>query len=127
MLLIKDKVLYPELSYALCGFCFKIHNKLGRFRNEKQYADALEELLKENKISYQRESRLPKSFDGEKSNRNIVDFIVEEKVIVELKAKAFVTKEDYFQVKRYLESSEKNLGILVNFRRKFLSPKRILN
>ncbi len=31
----KDSVIYPELSYLIYGFCFKIHNILGRFRNEK--------------------------------------------------------------------------------------------
>ncbi|MBU3942887.1 hypothetical protein KKA24_02795, partial [Patescibacteria group bacterium] len=45
-----EKVIYPELSYKICGLCFNIHNQLGKYRNEKQYADALEDLLKENNI-----------------------------------------------------------------------------
>jgi len=44
--IIKNNVLYPELSYRLNGLFFRIHNELGRFRNEKQYADALESALK---------------------------------------------------------------------------------
>ena len=39
-------ILYPELSYKLCGLFYRIHNELKRFCNEKQYADALENLLK---------------------------------------------------------------------------------
>lgn len=123
----KDKVIYPELSYIIYGLCFKIHNQLGRFRNEKQYADALEALLRINKISNEREVRLPTTFDIEKSGRSIVDFIIDDKIIIELKTKRFLTKEDYFQIKRYLVSCNKKLGILVNFRQKFLTPKRVLN
>ena len=40
------KVLYPELSYLIYGLCYKIHNELGRYRNEKQYADDFENLFR---------------------------------------------------------------------------------
>ena len=122
-----NKVIYPELSYKICGLCFYIHNKLGRYRNEKQYADALENLLKENDINYTREKRLPPSFDGEKDGRNIPDFVIKDKLLLDLKAKSIITKDDYFQMRRYLVSYKKKLGIIVNFRQKYLRPKRILN
>ena len=124
---INKKVIYPELSYKIYGFCFYVHNKLGRFLNEKQYADALERVLKENKINFIREAPLPPSFPGEKKKRNIPDFIIEDKIIIELKAKPIITKEDYFQMKRYLISYKKKLGLIFNFRQKYLRPKRILN
>jgi len=124
---INEKIIYPELSYLVCGLCFSAHNKLGCYRNEKQYADILEELFKENNIKYVREVSLPESFKGEQCRRNIPDFIVENKIVLDLKAKTVVEKEDYFQMKRYLASSDKKLGIIVNFRRKHLIPKRVLN
>lgn len=127
MLRINKSILHPELSYKICGLCFTIHNNLGRFKNENQYADALEILLKENNISYVREKSLPISFQGERQRRNIPDFIIEDKIIVDLKAKRITTKEDYFQVKRYLDSYKKELGIIVNFRQKYIYPKRVLN
>lgn len=123
----RDIVLYPELSYTICGLCFKIHNNLGRYRNEKQYADALEASFKDNNISYIREKALPNSFAGEHPRRNIPDFIIDDKIILDIKAKRIVTKEDYFQMKRYLNSSNRKLGILINFRQIALAPKRILN
>ena len=123
----KDKVLYPELSYLICGLCFKAHNELGSFLSEKQYGDALENLFKINNINYSRESELPILFEGEKSGHNITDFIIDNKVILEIKAKNMITRDDYYQIKRYLISAKKQLGILVNFRRNTLQPKRILN
>ncbi|MBI1888783.1 MAG: GxxExxY protein [Candidatus Spechtbacteria bacterium] len=123
----KEKVLYPDLSYSVCGMCFKVHNELGQFRSEKQYGDAMESLLKRNCINFIREAKLPKSFEDEKEGRNVVDFIIDDKIILELKAKSIVTKDDYYQVMRYLTSTNKQLAILVNFRRKTVQPKRIVN
>jgi len=119
-------LLHPELSYNIVGLCFKVHNNLGRYRNEQQYADALEVLFKEDGIDFEREKFLPKSFEGEQ-NRNKPDFVIEDKIILDLKAKTRLTKEDYYQMRRYLDSGNKELGILVNFRQKNIAPKRILN
>ena len=122
-----EKIVYKKLSFKLNGLFYQIHNQLGRYRNEKQYADALEEILKQNRIKHLREKPLPRSFKGEKSSRNIPDFLIQNKIIVDLKAKRIITKNDYFQMRRYLVSGNKKLGIIVNFRQKYLTPKRVLN
>lgn len=70
---------------------------------------------------------MPASFEGEQNSRNKVDFLVENKIILEIKAKRILTRDEYYQVKRYLTALNKKLGILVNFRQKFIQPKRILN
>ena len=121
------KIIYKELSYKICGLCYDVHNELGRFRNEKQYSDAFEQKLKENSINYKREHPLEISFPGELPRRNIVDFLIDDSIILDLKAKRIVTKEDYFQMQRYLSSAHKKLGIIVNFKHKYLTPKRIIN
>jgi GxxExxY protein len=121
----KDKVIFSELSYKLTGLFFETQNTLGRLRSEKSYADYLEQILKRENILFKRETPIDPSFKGECLRRNIPDFIIEDKVIIDLKAKNFITKEDYYQMKRYLASSKKRLGILVNFRQKYLSIKRV--
>jgi GxxExxY protein len=120
------KILYPELSYKLTGLCFKVHKELGRFCREKQYSDRLEQLLKESSILYQREYDLG-NLDSKNLKGNKVDFLIENKIILEVKTKKFITKEDYNQMQRYLQSSGLELGIIVNFRNTYLKPKRILN
>lgn len=125
--MIKKNLVFPELSYKICGLLFKVHNSLGRYCNEKQYSDAFEHSLVENHIKYEREKYIPASFEGEKQARNKVDFIIDDCLVVELKSKRVLIKEDYYQVKRYLIAFKKQLGLLVNFRDKFLKPRRILN
>lgn len=120
-------VVYPELSYKINGILFSAHNQLGQFCNEKQYCDFIEKQLKDAGLDYEREKIIPSSFESEFKGRNKVDFLVEDKIILETKAKRIVTNEDYYQVKRYLGAFNKKLGILVNFRKKYITPKRILN
>ena len=123
----REKPIRYELSYKMTGVLFAAHNELGRFRGERQYADAIEKYLKLYGIGHERERVLPVSFDGESSGRNKVDFLIEDKIIVEVKEKRILGKDDYYQTKRYLVSLGKKLGILVNFRDKFLKPRRVLN
>jgi|SRR3989339_888087 len=122
-----EKIIYPKLSYEITGLCFKVHNQLGRFAKERQYADALEILLQKTKIKYQREIAKNYKFEQANIGRNIIDFLIEEKIIVELKAKQFITKTDYRQVQRYLQATNSRLGLLVNFNNRYLKPKRIIN
>ncbi|PIU37545.1 GxxExxY protein [Candidatus Roizmanbacteria bacterium CG_4_8_14_3_um_filter_34_9] len=121
------KIIYPELSYIINGILFKTHNTLGKNCSEGQYSDFVEKLLKESGIKYEREKILPPIFDGEKAGRNKVDFLIDNKIILELKSKKVISKDDYYQVKRYLTALSKKLGIIVNFRSSYIYPKRILN
>ena len=112
------KIIHKELSYKINGILFNVHNELGRFCREKQYADTIELLLKDAKISYAREKTTSLS--------NIPDFIIENKIILELKTEPFILKEHYNQVQRYLQDTDLKLGLLVNFRIKYLKPIRII-
>lgn len=123
----KDDIVYPDLSYKIYGVCFAVHNDLGRFRNERAYADAFEEALKKAGLRYTREVHLPPSFTGERSGRNVPDFLIEGIMVVDLKAKHHVTREDYYQMRRYLSVLNLKLGLIVNFQQQHIHPKRVLN
>ena len=57
---------------------------------------------------------------------NLVDFSVDSKVLLDLKAKPIVIREDYYQMQRYLQASGYKLGLIVNFRNRYLRPIRII-
>lgn len=120
------KIVYQDLSYKITGLCFQAQKELGRFCREKQYADNLEELIKKSDIQYKREYQLT-DFNQGSPKGNKVDFLIEEKIILDVKAKNFITKDDYFQMQRYLQSANLELGLIVNFRDSHLKPKRVLN
>lgn len=116
---IDEKVLYPELSYMVTGILFAVHNELGQYAREKQYGDLIEVKLKEAKTPYKREVTIANS-------GNILDFIIDNKIVLELKATRILTKENYRQIQNYLQQSQAKLGMLVNFRSKYLKPIRII-
>ena len=77
-----------KLSYRLTGLCYKIHNEHGRFLTEKQYTDLLENNLKEEGVAYIREKTV-------QTGELIIgrpDFIIEGRLIIDLKAKKFITQ-----------------------------------
>ncbi len=115
----KTVLFYPELSYEITGALYKVHNEIGMYGREKQYGNAFEQKLKDKGILYQREIIIGDS-------GNIADFIVDNKIIVELKTKRILLKEDYEQLQRYLQATDIKLGVLVNFRNKYIRPVRVV-
>lgn len=114
-----SKIIYPELSYVITGICFDIHNERGRFLREKQYCDILETKLRDLSIPHAREFVI-----GDTGNR--VDFLIDGKIILEVKAKDILNKEDYYQTQRYLQLSNQKLGLIINFRSRYLKPQRVI-
>jgi len=119
----KNKIIQKELSYKIVGILFQVHDNLGRYCREKQYGDLLEKLLIEKGIKFKRE--YPIIIENKKTY--FVDFYIEDILLLDIKCKLFITKDDYYQMRRYLEFCNLELGIIVNFRNKYLQPKRILN
>ncbi len=112
-------LIYPDLSYKINGILFTAHNELGPYAKEKQVGDVIARLFKENNLSFLRECQVGNS-------GNIIDFIIENKIILELKSIRVLTRHDYEQVQRYLQTTQLKLGILVNFRNQYLKPIRIV-
>ena len=117
----RTNVLHPELSYLLAGILFEVHNKLSTRYQEKHYQRAIEIKLKQLKIPYQREVKTSVEFEGEKLGTLSVDFVVDHKVALEVKAVPHLTPQDFSQTLRYLKALKLKLGLLANFRTRGLN------
>lgn len=122
-----ENLLFPTESYYLLGLCYQIQNTLGPNQKERQYSDALELLLQKDGKNFRREFEIKIPFGDGEIGGNIVDFLFEDKILVDLKAKQYITKEDYRQIVRYLEASGLLLGILINFHGNKVTYKRVIN
>ncbi len=121
------QIVQKELSYKIMGILFSVHNALGNRYQEKYYQRAIEEGLKEEKLRFKRELSVDLEYKGKKIGKYFLDFLIEDKVILEIKAVDNLKPKDFKQVLAYLTANNIELGILVNFRTDKLTFRRILN
>lgn len=107
--------LYPQLSYAIRGACFRIYSKFRNTQKESVYQKALAEEIKKLGLLSEREKQLPIFHLGVKVGTYVPDIIVDNQIILELKAKPFLHKDDIRQFWHYLKNSDFKLGFLINF------------
>lgn len=123
---IKDLV-YPELSYKIMGVLFKVHNNLGPNHPEKHYQKAIEIELGMAGIPFEREKLVRLNYEGQSIGKYFLDFVIDQKIALEIKTIDFFGKAEWRQVRDYLNSEHLKLAILVNFSKPSLAFKRVLN
>jgi len=121
------KLLHGELTYKLRGLFFDIRNTYGPGQKENIYGNLLTEALKENKIPFAKE----KIINIYTPNKKVAgtykpDFVVDNKIIVEIKSSSYTTRVDEKQLYYYLRNSNYEIGLLVNFSTPKLYIKRII-
>ena len=118
--------LYQDLTSQIINACISVHNELGCGFLEKVYQEALEVAFEENCIAFEREKLLPITFHGQFLNCGyIADFVVQEKVILELKSVKELEPIHEAQVINYLKATGLKVGLLVNFGKEKLQIKRL--
>lgn len=121
------RIIYPELSYKVMGVLFKVHNKLGSSYQEKYYQRAIVKELENQKIPFNREKQIELTYEDEKIGKYFLDFVIDDKIVLEVKAVPFIKREWTNQVVAYLVSTGLPLAIIANFRTSRLTYKRIVN
>lgn len=113
----KERVslLYPEITYQIRGACFEVWKEFGGAFKEKVVERALMLTLKKRGLEVKTQKHIPIIFDGVKMGEYTPDMIVNGCILVELKSKPYITKEDERQFWLYLKGSEYKLGLLINF------------
>lgn len=122
-----SEIIYPDLSYKLNGILFAVQNKLGTKFQEKHYQKAICMLLEEQNILFQKEVSFDLEFNGAPLGKFRADLVIDNKILIELKAVDRLTTEHKQQILRYLEALKLKLALLVNFRIRPLQIRRIVN
>lgn len=126
MLRNKD-ILFPELSYQIMGCAFEVYNTLGAGLLEKQYQKALALEFKQKGILFTEQAYYPVEYKGTNIGKGSMYFLVDEKVVVELKRGDNFSRNHIQQVVSYLKYLGLQLGILIQFTKDSVKHKRILN
>jgi GxxExxY protein len=121
------ELIYKQEAYDIIGVCMDVHNQLGGGFLEIVYKDALEYEFQKANIPYTREKEYAVHYkDIVLPHRFYADFIVMDKIILEVKAVSNLTDEHTAQAINYLAISKNKLALLVNFNLGKLEHKRIV-
>ena len=102
----------------------RVHKELGPIHKEIIYQKSLEKALIDESLKVEREVRLPVKFEGLTVGTYIPDFVVEHKILLELKALEFLPKGAETQLSYYLKATGYKIGLIFNFGSPSLQIKR---
>ncbi len=115
------------LTERIIACCYKVHSELGPGFNEKIYHPALKFAFNQEGLKHETEKRFEVYYQNKKVGGLIVDLIVENKIIVEVKALTGNIPDVFkYQVLSYLKVSNLKVGLLVNFGNKSRQVKRLV-
>jgi GxxExxY protein len=120
------EILYKELSYAIIGAAMEVHRVLGPGFLEAVYQAALAHELTLRGIPFEQFKRLPVYYKGVLVGEYEADFVVEEKIILEIKAMSKLHPKHKAQAHHYLAATGLRLAILINFGASSLQHQRIV-
>ncbi len=116
-----------EETFKIIGVCMEVHRNLGPGLLEVVYKDALEIEFKANNLPFEREKEFSIEYKGViLPHKFYADFIVNEDIVLEVKAIKEFSGEHTAQVLNYMKLSESEIGLLVNFQNKSLQHKRLV-
>ncbi len=124
---LREDLLYPELSYKIVGILFDVYNELGHGYLEKVYQKAVAVRLAQAGIKFIEQLYAPVFLDGVVIGKNFFDFLIEGKVVLEIKKGDHFSLAHIKQVNQYLVVNNLQLGILAYFAPRTVHFKRIVN
>jgi len=113
--MIKKEYKYSELTGKIIGCAMEVHKLLGNSFQEVIYQRALEIEMANQSVTFKREFEMPIFYKQEQIGTRRVDFLVDEKISVELKAITKLEDVHFAQAINYLEAYNLEIGLLINF------------
>ncbi len=123
----KENFPFKAESYKIIGLAMEVHKTLGKGFLEIVYKDALELEFQWANISYSREKSFKIDYKGIVLKRFYnADFVVYDKIIVEVKSQNAIINTNYKQTINYLAASNLTLGLILNFGEDSLTFNRVI-
>ena len=123
----KEEYKYSDITRKIIGCAMKVHSTLGSGFQEVIYQRAMAIEMEKQGLKSSREVEMPIFYDGIEIGIRRVDFLVEEKIPVELKAISQLDDTHLAQAINYLEAFKLEIGLLINFGAKSLEFRRLIN
>lgn len=118
--------IYRDLTYKIIGAIYEVHKELGNVHKEIIYQNAISIELSERGIPFVEEKPLDVKYKGKKIGVYKPDFIIDDKVILEIKVAPAITKAMKDQVYYYVKGTKYKLVLLANFGTNKVGIKRLI-
>jgi len=118
--------LYRDLTYKIIGALYEVHKELGSVHKEIIYHKAVAIELIDRKIDFVEEKSIDVKYKGQRIGVYRPDFIIEDKVILEIKVAPMITKSMQDQVYYYIKGAKYKLVLLANFGTSKVGIKRLI-
>ena len=122
-----NKHQFEELSKKIIGAAIEVHRALGPGFLENIYEEALKLELSEHRLHYDSQKEIKIMYLGVEIGTHRLDLLVENKIIVELKAVKEFADIHFAQLRSYLKATGLKVGLLLNFAKPALEIKRVVN
>jgi len=122
----ESDLLYSDLTREIIGAAMEVHRTLGSGFLESVYEEALAIEFDLRKVRYERQKGIDVFYKGLLAKQFVCDFLVGEKVLVELKALKTITGVEEAQILNYLRATGLEVGLLINFGEQSLKYKRLV-
>ena len=120
------ELIQSELSEKIIGCCIRVHKSLGPGFLEKVYEEALCLELSKAGLSFERQTLVTIAYLGQTIGEHRLDLLVEELVVLELKACRAIDDIHLATTRSYLKATSLQLGLVINFSRPTLDIKRVV-
>ncbi|MBU2595934.1 GxxExxY protein [Patescibacteria group bacterium] len=124
---IKKRLIYRKSTYKINGILFDVFKELNYGFREKIYQHAISQELLRNKISFKREVYIPIYYKNHKIGRYFIDFLIDNKIALEIKVADRFYSSHISQLLSYLKSAKIKLGLLAIITPKGIRIKRLAN
>jgi GxxExxY protein len=118
---------FEELSNQLIGAAIQVHKELGPGFLESIYEQALKVELSESGLGFDSQKEIKVQYSGVEVGVHRLDLVVEEEIIVELKAVKELADIHFAQLRSYLKATGIKVGLLLNFSKPTLEVRRVVN
>lgn len=118
---------YADITEKIIGCAMTVHRKMKAGYSELIYSRCLAIEFDKIHVAYKKEMELPIYYDEMIVGKRRVDFLVDDKIVVELNAISELTDKELNQSLNYLENHRKEIGLLIDFGAKSLQFRRLIN
>ena len=125
--MVKDKVYYDSLTEFIISCAYKVSNQMGSGFLEKVYENAMAIELMSSGLNIETQKPIKVHYDSQVVGEYFADMVVDDEIIIELKAVKAIEAIHFAQCQNYLKATGKKLGLLINFGGERVKVRRVAN